>query len=218
MNEKTRLTEGAKQKDYFVLTRHSEESSSGGKRNAQRRRPVSTELYHAQEEAVAERQCAPRHPPQPHQAPRRPLLADFALQPLMGKLADERLLQAHTEGDPAPVIMAFTLVESCHYRNVARVAEFEASTEYREQPEPGRAQAISDDQLCVDMQYCKTEFKGVCAMLLHLRAQCGLYVLLERRPYKQRNTESDWLDRFLLAPYLQGHYYKVIVDFSRSEQ
>lgn len=146
-----------------------------------------------------------------------PLAVAPQVQPLLMSLANDRLARAELKdsGDPTPVIMAFTLIERFQYKNVVRTAEFESSVEYRSQPHSQAApEAITDDQLRADMDDCKEELTGVCAMQTYLRSR-GYHVMVWRKPYKQANCDDSLMARWI-EPYLSGYYYKLVVDLSRS--
>jgi hypothetical protein len=142
----------------------------------------------------------------------------FRILERMELLVNARLKEADRVKDPTPVIIAFTILEGTRYADVADVSAFEKGEEYTQHR--AGAVAITDDQLCVDMQCCKWEFKGVVSVLLYLRGgvmkDSPLHTVIQRQTYKTKNSCENLLERFC-QPSLRGHYYRVLVDFAQSQ-
>lgn len=150
--------------------------------------------------------------------PQNALLPEYEICPELKSVVDYRLREARRTRDPAPVIIAFTLLGDTLYSNVIDTTKFEANAEYRHQRKQSdhSAVAIVQDQLMVEMSHCKLEYKGICTALLYLRRmEWPMHVVIYRETYKVKNpSESLW--ECLLQPCLKGHYYKIMVDFGQS--
>jgi hypothetical protein len=206
-----------KRKPFFVLTSYnSEESegeqSAGGSTStyAERRQQRRT-LRPRSEKYILK--CVDNNGPTTPEA--RAMRESFHIVPKMEGIVKARLKHARESGDPTPVIIAFTLIDGTRYGNVINTGEFEKTPEYLQQrTQPGCA--VGDDQLCVDMQYCKRDYKGIVGVLLFLRSvESGvLHTVIERQSYKTKNTSENLFER-LMTPSLKGYYYKVLVDFAQ---
>ena len=130
-----------------------------------------------------------------------------------------RLRKARLVRDPCPTLLAFTLLERTRYCDVVDPEAFERRADYRQQ-QRAPWEVRSDDQLCVDMQACKADYRGIASVLRFLRggegAERPLHCIIERQAYRARNECVGWWER-LAQPWLHGHYYKILVDFGQSQ-
>lgn len=152
--------------------------------------------------------------------PRKPPLPEYKkLCPELQAVIDHRLRQARQTGDPAPVMIAFTVLGGRDYANVINPQQFETQAEYqlqRKQQGEG-AQAISQDQLMVDMEECRAEYRGVCTVLQYLaQMEWAMHPVIRREQYKVKNANADGLLQLWRAPFIRGYYYKILVDFGQS--
>jgi len=209
MDENTPLN---KRKNFFVLTSYNSEESEGDQSAERKRR---TARPRADKYIL---KCVNTSGVEGSQS--RVIRDSFRIVPKMESNVRARLDQAKERDDPAPVIIAFTLVELTRYANVVDTVSFESTPEFLEQRKQQMnngvgPRAITDDQLCVDMQYCKVDFRGVCSILLFLRGmEKPLHTVVQRQNYKMKNSSENLLEK-LWTPSLKGYYYKVLVDFSQ---
>ena len=201
MNEKTPLRRPG---SYYVLTASSVDNSTTQKtlKKTERRVSVTEQCLIKCSQAL----------------PQRTPLPEFEICSELKSVVDYRLREARRTRDPAPVIVAFTLLGDTHYGNVIDTTKFESTAEYRYQRKQSdhAVLAIVQDQLMVDMSHCKNEYKGICTALLYLhRMEWPMHVVIYRETYKVKNpSESLW--ECLWQPCLKGHYYKIMVDFGQS--
>ncbi len=152
--------------------------------------------------------------------PEKPPLPGFdKICPVLQSVVDERLRRARKSGDPAPVMVAFTVLANVHYANVVDVAKFESTAEFRYQREQYEVapQAISQDQLLLDMEQCQREYVGICTVLAYLaQMEWKLHTVIRREVYRVKNMKAENFIQYWRQPCIKGYYYKILVDFGQS--
>ena len=152
--------------------------------------------------------------------PEKPPLPGFdKICPMLQNVVDERLRRARKQGDPTPVVVAFTVLAGARYANVVDVAKFESAAEFKYQREQYEVapQAISQDQLLVDMEQCQREYVGICTVLNYLgQMEWRLHTVIRREVYRVKNMNAENFIQYLRQPCIKGFYYKILVDFGRS--
>jgi len=110
----------------------------------------------------------------------------------------------------AVVVLAFTIVDGV-FGEVVDTDVFETSSTVRMQ----RAVAITTDQMCLEIMAHPQHHKFVASVLLHLQRECEspLHTIISKQ--RLRTETGPWWQR-LFNQERDGHYYKLVVDFTQT--
>lgn len=188
-NERTPLKK--KKAEFFILTRY--EQTADSEQHSPKRRTKSprqsTELKSEQS-----------------------MIQSLVLQEHMQLGVNDIITKSIEEQNLTPVIVAFFIMDDeCKF---VQYQDFEASSNYIFCENTQRA--INNDQLCVDLLKFSKEYRIIAAVLIHLHSMNSpMHTVLLRQMIKKKNETDSLFTRFV-TPFINGNYYKIIVDFAQT--
>ena len=134
----------------------------------------------------------------------------YNLVATMQLVVERKIGAALDVGRPTCDLFAFAMIDGqCH--PVTDCDAFERETGHTSEP----AEAITLDQLCVDIRGFTRIYTEVCATVRYVnRKHQEVHIIVQRQSVKRKNLSEGVLGR-LWTPYHTGYYYKIIGDFAR---